>query len=1574
MIGRRIGWYEVTAKLGEGGMGEVFRATDTRLGRAVALKVLPADTARDPDRLARFQREARAIAALNHPHIVTIHSIEEADGTHFLTMELVQGQPLSELIPADGLAVDRVVTTGIALADALAAAHDKGIVHRDLKPANVMVTPDGTVKVLDFGLAKEVRPSGTGDATMTSAGYTEYGIVMGTPAYMSPEQIAGRSVDHRTDIFSLGILLYQITGGQRPFDGASSIELASSILRDTHKPLGEVRRDVPTALVQLIDRCLEKDPLRRVQSARDVARELRDIARDAASGPPSRGSRPGSVGTARTDEGFWIAVQPFKSTSANVEITALAEGLSEEIVTGLSRFSYLKVIARRAMPQASSGARFLIDGSIRLSGSVLRVSAQLLDATTGAHLWAETYERPFQPDQIFALQDDLIPRIVSTCADRFGVLARSICDAARARDASQLSPYEALMRGFGYHHRLSPVDHADARDVLERAVEQAPAHADCWAMLSWIYSHEVGHGFNPRPGALDRALAAAQRAVELAPSNHLAYQALAVARFFRKETSACLGAAERALALNPLDASNEAMFLIAFTGDWERGCRLIRTAMDLNPQHPGWYRVVLALNEYRNGNYRDAVKETVAANAPGVFWTNVMLAAAHAQLGELDAARSALQALLAQKPDLVASGRGMLETWYGADVATHVVDGLLKAGLGTGSSPVTAAAQRIDEGFWIAVLPLKHSGSNAELAALAEGLGEDIVTGLSRFSYLRVIARGSVAKHANTGADVRVFAGEIGARYVMEGSVRQAGSQLRVAMQLVDATTGAHLWAETYNRSFRPDGIFEVQDELVPRIVATVADGNGVLLRSMADALRSRDPGELTPYESVLRGWGYYSRISPDEHALVRAALERAAERAPGSADVWALLSFLVQDEYKHDFNTRPDPLGRALDAARRAVDLAPSNHLSHQALAAALFFRRDLDAFRQAAERSIALNPMDGNSVAFLGCLIAYAGDWTRGMALVDRATALNPHHPGWFWLPKFCHAYRERDYAAALDAAVKVNMPDYFFSHATMVAARGQLGGPEAAREALQHLLRLKPDVARTIRHEFSKWFVDRELVEHIVEGLRKAGLDVPAADGSGSSQSARIGTAAQKPPVQRSIAVLPFANLSADKEQDYFSDGLAEEILNLLAKIPGLKVISRTSSFAFRGKDQDVPTIAQALGVGHVLEGSVRKSGNRLRISAQLIQASDGARIWSERFDRDLADVFAIQDEIGQAISAALQMQLAPPVRPVALDAYQDYLKGQYFLERVTPDAILKARDCFERAAIADPTFAPAFSSLALQQFLMAAFGVKSAAETVPAVRSAAMQALAIDPHDGEAHSLLATVAATFDYDWELAEQHHRQALASNTVSGADRPRRFQISTNTLRHVLWYLGPKGRGDQAVAESRAALETDPLAPLLHYGLVYALNVARRYDDAVDSARRGLEIDATYHLLLGELSSAQLHLGALQEAIATLERYVDVAPWEPKSRGGLAWALHQLGASDAARQQGALLLDAHPRTLGAAMYHAATGETTAMFEALDEAYRLRDPYLLYVAHYPYFTTYRGDERYRALLSRMRLV
>ena len=332
-----------------------------------------------------------------------------------------------------------------------------------------------------------------------------------------------------------------------------------------------------------------------------------------------------------------------------------------------------------------------------------------------------------------------------------GVIARSISEAVRGKDSSLLTPYEALMRSFGYHLRLTPDEHAEARAALERAVEQAPANPDCRAMLSWMYSDEHAHGFNVRPGSLDRALAAARRAVDIAPSNHLAYQALARAHFFRKEIAACRNACDRALALNPLDGSNEAIFLICFSGDWDRGCALVRRAMDLNPHHPGWYRWMLAINEYRKANYRAAVDEGVKANVPEIFWTNVLFAAAYGQLGELDAARTALRDLHAQKEDFAGSARESIGKWFDPALAEHLIDGLRKAGLFERDQPqADSGGSRTAAGFWIVGAAVQvRAAAHADVAALADGLSEEIVTGLSRFSYLRVVARGAAATGAS---------------------------------------------------------------------------------------------------------------------------------------------------------------------------------------------------------------------------------------------------------------------------------------------------------------------------------------------------------------------------------------------------------------------------------------------------------------------------------------------------------------------------------------------------------------------------------------------------------------------------------------------------------------------------------------------------------------------------------------------------------------------------------------------------------------------------------------------------------
>jgi tetratricopeptide (TPR) repeat protein len=327
----------------------------------------------------------------------------------------------------------------------------------------------------------------------------------------------------------------------------------------------------------------------------------------------------------------------------------------------------------------------------------------------------------------------------------------------------------------------------------------------------------------------------------------------------------------------------------------------------------------------------------------------------------------------------------------------------------------------------------------------------------------------------------------------MTGSLRQAGTRLRLAVQLVDASSGVHLWAETYERNLRPEAVFELQDDLVPRIVSTAADTHGVLPHSMSEAVRGRNPGSLSPYEAVLRSFAHFMRVDAEEHAAARAVLERAVLMAPGDADCWAMLSLIVKEEYTHGFNLRPDPLGRAFTAARRAVEAAPSNHLAQHALAATLFFQRELQPFRTTADRAIALNPMDGFTIAYLGFLIAYAGDWERGCALSERARSLNPHHPAWYWFTPLFDAYRKGDYPGALAVASKINMPGFWRTQVALAASYGQAGEMPQAAKALRALLAIRPDFAAVAREELGKWW-QPELVEHLIDGLRKAGLPSP------------------------------------------------------------------------------------------------------------------------------------------------------------------------------------------------------------------------------------------------------------------------------------------------------------------------------------------------------------------------------------------------------------------------------------------------------------------------------------------------
>ena len=1092
MIGQTISHYKILSELGRGGMGVVYKAEDTRLGRIVALKFLAAHLVSNADDRKRFFREARAAAALNHPNICTVYEIGEADGRTFISMAYLEGRELADEIADGPMEVERVLDLAAQFADGLAEAHSKGIVHRDIKPANLFVTSNGRGVVLDFGLAQ---------LASTDSRLTREGTTLGTVHYMSPEQTSGAEVDAPTDVWALGCVLYEALAGDPPFRGHYEQAIVYSILNEDPEPLGISAPEVET----VIRRCLAKDPGERYPDGGALHRALREFQ------PSPRTS--GAETPAAPSEVPRVAVLPLKTRAGDAELESFGEGLTEEITSGLSQFRHLVVVSANAAAGFQGpadmrdvakelGARFVLEGSIRKAGSSVRVSVQLLDAATGTHLWAEHFDRTLSTTDLFAAQDELTDRIVATVADPFGVLTRSLGALAKAKPIDTLTAHDCVLRTFVYWQQVVPDEHAEVRTALEQALQREPDHAEALACLSRLYLDEFRFDFNVQPYALDRALHTAQRAVELDATSQLAYRALAEAHYYRRELGAFRPAADRVLSLNPRDTSNVGMIgsLIAMAGDWPRGCSVVQKVMQLNPHHAGWLHFVFVDDHYRKGEYEQALEAAEKINMPGHLWESAALAMINAQLGRTEAARKHLKTFTELAPDVARNPRAEFSKWYfSEELVEHLVDGLRKAGLEIADETTAATTLAATEAPAapsevprVAVLPLKTRTGDAELETFGEGLTEEITAGLSQFRHL-VVVSASAAAGFQGQADVREVSKELGARFVLEGSIRKAGSSIRVSVQLLDAATGAHLWAERFDRALSTSDIFAVQDELTDCIVATVADTYGVLTRSLGALAKAKPVDALTAHDCVLRTFAYWQQVRPDEHAELRTALEQALQREPDHAEALACLSVLYLDEFRHDYNARPDALDRALHTAQRAVELDATSQLAYFALAQAHYHRRELSAFRPAADRALSLNPRDTSNVAMMGVLIAYSGDWPSGCSVVQKVMQLNPHHAGWLHFVFVWDHYRKREYEQALAAAEKVNMPGYPWASGALAAIHAQLGRSEAARKHLETFVELAPDVARNVRAELSKWHVSEELVEHFVDGWRKAGLDV-------------------------------------------------------------------------------------------------------------------------------------------------------------------------------------------------------------------------------------------------------------------------------------------------------------------------------------------------------------------------------------------------------------------------------------------------------------------------------------------------
>ncbi len=557
MVGNTISHYEVVEKLGEGGMGVVYKAHDLQLGRFVAIKVLIASSAESSDRRARFIQEARAASSLNHPNIITIHDIVTIEAGECIVMEFVRGLTLADMIEAGRIPSVDCIKLAIQMTDALAAAHQIGIVHRDLKPANVMVTPEGLGKVLDFGLAKlagddNAAPAvdfGDSDKTMSvhidNRPRTTEGAIIGTLAYMSPEQAQGQKIDSRSDIFSFGAVLYEMLTGERAFKGDSGIATLTAVLRDEPREFGDVGIDAPAELQEVIRRCLRKDPDQRYQSMRDVKDSLEQLYFASRSGiimqlASGVWKRPEQVRAVPS-----IAVLPFLNLSSDKENEYFSDGLAEEIINALTHLENLRVTARTSafvfkgaqqdVRQIGETLRVasVLEGSVRKSGNRVRISVQLIDVSEGNNLWSERFDR--EMTDVFEIQDEISQAIVAKLKVRLASQSGTFADPAHPagpplvkRFTENLEAYNLYLKGRFALYKMTREGLDESRRLFEDAIRLDPNYALAHDGLAHCYYSEGFLGFVAPKEAMPKAKAAVRRAIELDESVAEAHATLGV--------------------------------------------------------------------------------------------------------------------------------------------------------------------------------------------------------------------------------------------------------------------------------------------------------------------------------------------------------------------------------------------------------------------------------------------------------------------------------------------------------------------------------------------------------------------------------------------------------------------------------------------------------------------------------------------------------------------------------------------------------------------------------------------------------------------------------------------------------------------------------------------------------------------------------------------------------------------------------------------------------------------------------------------------------------------------------------
>jgi adenylate cyclase len=759
----------------------------------------------------------------------------------------------------------------------------------------------------------------------------------------------------------------------------------------------------------------------------------------------------------------------------------------------------------------------------------------------------------------------------------------------------------------------------------------------------------------------------------------------------------------------------------------------------------------------------------------------------------------------------------------------------------------------------IAVLPFDNLSGVPDQEYLADGITENIITALSYIPEIFVIARNSTFTYKGKAVKAQEVAEDLGVRYILEGSVQRSGDRLRIMAQLIDATSGRHLWADRYDRDLKD--LFALQDEITLKIVLALEVKLSVGMQSM---LTRKTTPNFEVWSYAVRGYSHMNRHTKADNAKARELFERAASLDPGYAPVLTALGLTHFDDARHGWSeSREASLLRAVELAKKALALDDSDPMIHVLWGAIYLQQRRYDQAIAEGQKSVALGPNQSAPHFLLAMYLSQAGRHKEALPLLREAMRLDPYYP-FMYLELLGLVYLSmEEYEKAVEAnkMLVVREPNRIEGHLGLAIAYIRLGRKEQARSEVAEVLRLFPKYSlEGYRQRLHPMDMDPAAVESQIEALREAGLPEYSPFAL---------------PDKPSIAVLPFVNMSGDPEQEYFSDGLTEDLITDLSKFRGLFVISRNSVFTYKGQAVKPEQVRKELGVRYMLEGSVRKAGKQVRITAQLIDTTTGGHQWAERYDRELKDIFTLQDEITQQIVAALDVKFEQIEQERALrkdtanlNAFDYNLRGWWYYHRFTKEDNDQARRMFEKAIEIEPKFANAYAGVGFTYYEQWARQWRQDPQSLERAFELAQKAISLNDSLSSAYTLLGHV-----YLWR---RQHDQAIAEQERAIALNPNDANGYADLAEILVW----AGRSEEALGLVEKAMRLNPHYPVNYlFTLGFAYSTMERYAEAMAALKRVLTRSPDHygiHLMLANIYSEE---GREKEARAHVAEALRINP-----------------------------------------------------------------------------------------------